>query len=90
MFIESLEDLKKSEGYDVQVWGSSEHIQLLLKNDLVDEFRLKIYLLTLDTGKKLFDDGTILVAFALTESLATPTTNELKKLREVLLKLLSC
>lgn len=76
VFIESLEGIKKlknSEGSDIQVWGSSILIQLLFKNDLVDELRLKIYPLTLGTGKKLFDDGTIPAAFTLTESLATPT-----------------
>jgi dihydrofolate reductase len=74
IFIESLEDIKKlknSEGFDIQVWGSSTLIQLLLKNDLVDELRLKIYPLTLGTGKKLFSDGTIAAAFTLTENLAT-------------------
>jgi dihydrofolate reductase len=76
VFIESLEDIKKlknSDGSDIQVWGSSTLIQLLFKNDLVDELRLKIYPLTLGTGKKLFGDGTIPAAFILTESLATPT-----------------
>ncbi|MGI0013664.1 MAG: dihydrofolate reductase family protein [Nitrososphaera sp.] len=76
VFIESLEDIKKlenSEGSDIQVWGSSKLVQLLLKNDLVDELWLKIYPLTLGTGKKLFDDGTIPAAFTLMESLATPT-----------------
>lgn len=75
VFIESLEEIKKlknSEGSDIQVWGSSKLIQLLLKNDLVDELRLKIYPLTLGGGKKLFEDGPIPAAFALTESLATP------------------
>ena len=75
VFIESLEDIKKlknSKGLDIQVWGSSILIQLLFKNDLVDELRLKIYPLTLGTGKKLFDDGTIPAAFNLTESLVTP------------------
>src|SRR4249920_3069913 len=76
VFIERLEDIKKlknSDGSDIQVWGSSKLIQLLLKNDLVDELRLKIYPLTLGTGKKLFDDGTIPAAFTLTESLVTST-----------------
>ena len=76
VFIESLEDIKKlknSEGSDIQVWGSSKLIQLLLKNDLVDELWLKIYPLTLGEGKKLFDNGTIPAAFTLMESLATPS-----------------
>ena len=76
VFIESLEDiknLKNSDGSDIQVWGSSKLIQLLLKNDLVDELCLKIYPLTLGEGKKLFDDGPIPAAFTLTESLVTTT-----------------
>jgi dihydrofolate reductase len=76
VFIESLEDIKKlknSKGSDIQVWGSSTLIQLLLKNDLVDELRLKIYPLTIGTGKKLFDNGTIPAAFTVIESLVTPT-----------------
>jgi dihydrofolate reductase len=76
VFIESLADiekLKNSEGSDIQVWGSGKLIQLLLKNDLVDELWLKIYPLTLGEGKKLFDDGTIAGAFSLIESSVTPS-----------------
>ena len=76
VIIESLEDikkLKKSEGSDVQVWGSSKLVQLLLKNDLVDELRLKIYPVILGKGKKLFDDGSIPKAYTLTESIVTPS-----------------
>ena len=76
VFIKSLADIKKlknSKGSVIQVWGSSELIQLLLKNDLVDELRLKIYPLTLGRGKKLFKKGAIPAAFTLTESLVTPT-----------------
>ena len=76
VFIESMADiekLKNSEGPDIQVWGSSQLVQLLLKNDLVDELRLKIYPLTLGEGKKLFDKSAIPAAFTLTESLVTST-----------------
>ena len=76
VFIESLDDIKKlknSEGSDIQVWGSSKLVHLLLKNDLVDELRLKIYPLTLGEGKKLFDNGAIPAAFTLTESMVTST-----------------
>ncbi len=58
--IKNLADIKKlknSKGSDIQVWGSGELVQLLLKNDLVDELRLKIHPLTLGKGKKLFDNG---------------------------------
>jgi dihydrofolate reductase len=63
---------KGSKSLDIQVWGSSELVQLLLKNDLVDELRLKIHPLTLGKGKKLFGNGTIPAAFTLTGSIVTP------------------
>ena len=75
--IKNLADIKKIKnspnkgGADIQVWGSSKLIQLLLKNDLVDELRLKIHPLTLGKGKKLFDKGTIPAAFTLMESIVT-------------------
>jgi len=74
--IKNLADIKKlknSKGSDIQVWGSGELVQLLLKNDLVDEFRLKIHPLTLGKGKKLFNNGTIPAAFTLRESIVTPS-----------------
>ena len=71
--VADIRKLKNTKGPDLQVWGSSKLIQLLLKNDLVDEIRLKIHPLTLGKGKKLFDNGPIPAAFALTESIATPS-----------------
>jgi dihydrofolate reductase len=76
VFLESLADIKKlknSEGPDLKVWGSSELVQLLLKNDLVDELWLNTYPLTLGKGKKLFDSGPIPAAFTLVESTVTPS-----------------
>jgi len=69
--LEDIKKLKNSSGSDLHVWGSSKLIQLLLKNDLVDELKLKIYPLTLGSGKKLFDTGTIPAAFTLTEHTIT-------------------
>src|SRR6476620_6548441 len=74
VLVKSLGDVKKlkaSKGPDIQVWGSSELVQLLLKNDLVDELRLKIHPLTLGKGKKLFGNGAVPAAFTLTESMVT-------------------
>lgn len=70
--VADIKKLKKSKGSDIQVWGSSKLIQLLFKNDLVDELRLKIHPLTLGKGKKLFDNGVIPAAFTLTGSIVTP------------------
>jgi len=76
VFLSRLADIKKlknSKGSDIKVWGSSRLIQLLLKNDLVDELWLNIYPLTLGKGKKLFSGGTIPAAFTLIESTVTPS-----------------
>jgi dihydrofolate reductase len=70
---EAIEKLKHSDGPDLQVWGSSKLIQLLLKHDLADELQLKIFPLTLGSGKKLFEAGTIPAAFTLLECTATPS-----------------
>ncbi|HYK77018.1 MAG TPA: dihydrofolate reductase family protein [Daejeonella sp.] len=69
--VAEIQKVKNSKGPDIQVWGSSELVQLLLKNDLVDELRLKIHPLTLGKGKKLFDDNAIPAAFALRECIVT-------------------
>ena len=66
--VADIKKIKNSKGSDIQVWGSSELLQLLFKNNLVDELRLKIHPLTLGKGKKLFANGTIPAAFTLTES----------------------
>jgi len=76
VFLKSLDDikeLKKSEGSDIQVHGSSELVQLLLENDLVDELWLKIFPVTLGKGKKLFAEGTIPAGFKLIDSKASPS-----------------
>jgi dihydrofolate reductase len=76
VFLNSLADiekLKNSNGSDIKVWGSGKLIQLLLKNDLVDELWLVIHPLTLGKGKKLFVDGAIPAAFTLIESTVTTT-----------------
>lgn len=76
VFIKDLSDIQKlrhSGDADLKVWGSSQLIQLLLKNDLVDELWLIIHPITLGSGKKLFTDGPVPAAFALVESTATPS-----------------
>jgi dihydrofolate reductase len=55
------------------VHGSSNLIQTLLKQDLIDEFWLKIFPVTLGMGKRVFDQGTIPAAFALVSSKSSPS-----------------
>jgi dihydrofolate reductase len=75
VFLKSLQDiekLKNSEGSELKVWGSSQLVQLLLENDLIDELWLMIHPLTLGSGKKLFASGAIPAAFTLIEATVTP------------------
>lgn len=70
--ISELKKLKASKGTDLQVHGSGNLIQTLLKYDLVDELWLKIFPVTLGQGKRLFAEGTIPASFTLTESNISP------------------
>lgn len=70
---EKIRQLKQEDGPDLQVHGSATLIQTLLAHDLVDEFWLKIFPVTLGTGKRLFDAGTIPAAFTLAEARTTPS-----------------
>lgn len=63
--VEEIKKLKAQEGPQLQVHGSGNLIQTLLKHDLVDELWLKIFPVTLGTGKRLFVEGTIPAAFTL-------------------------
>lgn len=63
--------LKEDGGPMLQVHGSGNLIQTLLKEDLVDELWLKTYPVTLGKGKRLFGDGTIPARFTLIESMVT-------------------
>ena len=65
-------ELKQTEGPDLYVFGSSDMLQTLFKSDLVDELELMIFPITLGTGKRLFESGTIPAAFKVTESQVTP------------------
>lgn len=70
---EKVTKLKQQQGPDLHVYGSGNLVQTLMKHDLVDEFWLKIYPLTLGSGKRLFVDGTIPAAFKVTESQVSAT-----------------
>jgi dihydrofolate reductase len=65
---EKVAKLKREQGPDLNVWGSGNLMQTLMKHDLVDVFWLMIYPITLGSGKRLFADGTIPAAFKVTES----------------------
>lgn len=70
---DEIKRLKQQDGPDIQVHGSSNLIQTLLEYDLIDELWLKIFPVTLGTGKRLFSNGTIPAAYTLVESKSTPS-----------------
>lgn len=68
-----IKKIKNEEGPEIQMHGSSELAQTLLKHDLVDELWLKVYPVTLGSGKRLFGEGAIPRAFKLTHSQVSST-----------------
>lgn len=70
---EKVAALKDQPGPDLHVYGSADLLQTLFKHDLVDSLWLKIYPLTLGSGKRLFTYGTIPAAFKVTESRISPS-----------------
>ena len=69
---EKVAKIKQQPGPDLNVWGSSNLLQTLIKHDLIDVFWLMIYPITLGAGKRLFADGTLPMAFKVTNSLVGP------------------
>jgi dihydrofolate reductase len=70
--VEEIKKLKAQGGPELQVYGSGNFVQTLLKHDLVDELWLKIFPITLGKGKRLFVEGAIPAAFELTDSKVSP------------------
>ena len=68
--VAKIKALKKEDGPMFHVWGSGKLLQTLLKNDLVDELRLRVFPTTIGSGKRLFAEGTIPAAFELIDSKA--------------------
>jgi dihydrofolate reductase len=65
-------DLKRRFARELQVHGSGGLAQTLIKNDLIDEYRLLTFPVVLGTGKRLFGAGVVPASLVLVSSCATP------------------
>ena len=70
---ERVAELKASDGPELQVHGSGNLIQTLMRNGLIDEYRLWMCPVLLGSGKRLFGDGTVPAALRLTDSTVSTT-----------------
>jgi dihydrofolate reductase len=71
--IEEIKKLKNSDGPDLLMYGSSNLIQTLLKENLIDRMHIFTFPVTVGTGKRLFADGTQPQHFKLIYSKVTST-----------------
>lgn len=65
--------LTSQEGGEIQVHGSSDLLQTLLRNDLVDTLRIWQFPVVVGTGKRLFGAGAIPISFRHVDSQQTAT-----------------
>jgi dihydrofolate reductase len=70
---EGIAALKKEDGPELQVHGSGDLIQTLLRHNLIDLYRLWVFPLVIGSGKRLFSDGTIPLGLKLIDSTASTT-----------------
>jgi dihydrofolate reductase len=66
-------ELKKGDGPELQVHGSGNLIQTLMRHNLVDEYRLWVFPVVIGSGKRLFSDGTIPSALKLVDTKVSTT-----------------
>jgi dihydrofolate reductase len=65
---EAVARLKQEDGKDIMVNGSGALVRTLMRNHLLDELRLFVHPVVVGSGRRLFDDGSDPVEFALVDS----------------------
>jgi len=71
--IAAIAALKQGDGPELQVHGSGNLMQTLLRHNLVDEFRLWVFPVVIGSGKRLFDDGVVPAGLKLIDSTISST-----------------
>jgi dihydrofolate reductase len=70
---EGIAALKKEDGPELQVHGSANLIQTLLRHNLVDQYRLWVFPVVVGSGKRLFGEGTTPSGLKLVDSKVSST-----------------
>jgi dihydrofolate reductase len=70
---EAVARLKEEDGPEIQVHGSSDLIQTLLRAGLIDELRVLTFPVLLGKGKRLFGEGAVPTALELVDSKVSST-----------------
>src|SRR3954463_9840354 len=70
---EGVAKLKEEDGAELQVHGSANLLQTLIRSNLVDEFHLWTFPVVIGSGKRLFADGTVPSALRLVDSKVSTT-----------------
>jgi dihydrofolate reductase len=70
---EGVAALKRGDGPELQVHGSGDLIQTLLRHNLIDELRLWVFPLVIGSGKRLFAGGTVPAGLRLVHSTVSST-----------------
>lgn len=69
--VQDVDELKQRYSGEIQVHGSCGLAQTLIQHDLIDEYRLLIFPVTLGVGKRLFGSGTVPSTLKLVSSSST-------------------
>jgi len=70
---EAIATLKRGDGPELQVHGSGDLVQTLLRHGLIDEYRLWVFPVVVGSGRRLFADGAIPAALKLVDSTVSST-----------------
>jgi dihydrofolate reductase len=71
--VDAVRELKQQDGPELQVHGSADLLQTLIRADVIDEYHLKTFPVVVGSGKRLFDEGTVPAGLKLLDSTTSTT-----------------